>query len=255
MTENFPFRSSMNGFNRNDVIQYIDEILTEKAETENRIGELEKKIEALKSDNDFLRKLVNEMSSKLESASKCDECEIVKVYEARLGAAMLDAKRFSEILVQEANDKAAGLFADAYKSAEKTSDKAKAISANITEINTQFNASFRLLLDNMHALENSLEDFKGEVKASGSIFDFSTDFLPVHTEGTNNTVANDTDTADEGTSDTDTDSARSLIDEPVIPDLSVDFGDDKTEASSADAFVSVNFDDADEYDFKVDIDV
>ena len=42
MTENFPFRSSMNGFNRNDVIQYIDEILTEKAEMVHKLISKEK---------------------------------------------------------------------------------------------------------------------------------------------------------------------------------------------------------------------
>lgn len=258
MTENFPFRSSMSGFNRNDVIQYIDEMFAEKAKAENRIAELEKEVNALKTDNANLRHIIDEQSEKINSASKCNECEIVKVYEARLGAAMLDAKRFSEILVKEANDKAASLFADAFASADKTSVKAKDIAHNISEINKQFDISFKLLLDNMNMLGKSLESFKSEVKATGDMFDFSTDFLPISADnkyisetGTEPFIAPDTvSVPSQGMPSTISSSFD--FDMPQTVKLSSDSTED---SSSGEGVGPVNFDDADEFDIRVDVNV
>lgn len=180
MAENFSFRSSMNGFNRNEVIAYIDTLMKEKAELESRVSELENKVQELDSDNKTLREIIVDESKKNEeeNSNKCEECDIAKVYEARLGAAMLDAKRFSEILVKEANDKAAGMFSRAYESAEDTGTKAKAISENIVNINKQFNEAFRALLENMKNLGESLDEFKADVKDTGSVFTYNTDFAP-----------------------------------------------------------------------------
>lgn len=174
----YSFRSAMNGFNRNDVISYIDSIISEKVETEKKISELEKQIEELQSANDTLREIIveEEKKSEKERADKCEECELAKVYEARLGAAMLDAKRFSEILVKEANDKASDMFSKAYNSASDTSEKATEIAENIVKINKQFNESFNVLLANMKSLTDSLSVFKVEVKKTGASFDYKTDF-------------------------------------------------------------------------------
>lgn len=175
----YSFRSAMNGFNRNDVISYIDSIISEKVETEKKISELEKQIEELQSANDTLREIIveEEKKSEKERADKCEECELAKVYEARLGAAMLDAKRFSEILVKEANDKASDMFSKAYNSASDTSEKASEIAENIVKINKQFNESFNVLLANMKSLTDSLSVFKVEVKKTGASFDYKTDFI------------------------------------------------------------------------------
>lgn len=176
----YSFRSSMNGFNRNDVIAYIDTVLAEKVEIEKKVAELEKEIEELHAANDTLKEIIvdEEKKNEKELKNKCEECDLAKVYEARLGAAMLDAKRFSEILVKEANDKASGMFSKAYNSASDTLEKATEISEDIVRINKQFNDSFRGLLENMKSLNTSLDSFKCEVKKTGSSFDYKTDFTP-----------------------------------------------------------------------------
>ncbi len=176
----YSFRSSMNGFNRNDVIAYIDTVLAEKVEIEKKVAELEKEIEELHAANDTLKEIIvdEEKKNEKELKNKCEECDLAKVYEARLGAAMLDAKRFSEILVKEANDKASGMFSKAYNSASDTLEKATEISEDIVRINKQFNDSFRGLLENMKSLNASLDSFKCEVKKTGSSFDYKTDFTP-----------------------------------------------------------------------------
>ncbi len=312
MAENISFRSSMNGFNRNDVMAYIDTVLAEKAELQIKVAAIEKDIDSIKAaceeeisnsknsvlnfaetvakleseladmktDNEILRAVVaqanekellkdseiaaekellgakeNQYKTEIEQyksdaeqakaeieqlrarlavleaeraeadkqADKCSDCDIAKIYEARLGAAMLDAKRFSEILVKEANDKASDLFADAFSSAHATSVKAGAIAQSITDISNQFNVSFKVLLDNMKALGSTLDSFKSEVKLTGEKFDFTTEFAAFIGEAAENTAPVRAD--------------EIPATEDVIPALKR----------------NVNFDDADEFDFRVDV--
>ncbi len=263
MAENYSFRSSMNGFNRNDVMACIEGILNEKnaaeikaASLEARIAELEDKCTALEKNKTELisekdvkaaayeKQLaqIAQLEGKLAEAEseikslrgqisavsvaqekeKCSECDLSKVYEARLGAAMFDAKRFSEILVKEANDKASSLFASAYASANETSEKAKVISDEISAINNQFNASFGKLLENMSNLGKSLEGFMSDVKKTEAVYDFSTDFVPVKNKKAVEAAQN----ASENTS---------AVEVPMPHKI------------------DVNFDDADEFDIKVDL--
>lgn len=227
MPENFSFRSSMNGFNRNDVIAYIDSLIQEKQKLEAAVAEKENEISELKAEISALKDSISEAANKSDK-DKCSECDISKVYEARLGAAMLDAKRFSEILVKEANDKAADLFADAFTAVESTSAKASEISRDIADFNSQFNASFKVLLDNIGSLRKKLDGFKNEVDATGSMFNFTTHF-------------------DDSVSDGGDDAVKSDF---IHTDVFSKNG--KFSGSSADKG-NVNFDDADEYDFMVDI--
>lgn len=186
MSEKFSFRSAMNGFNRNDVIAYIDNLLREKAELEEKVAQLEEEVSGLNSTNDTLREIIVDDSKKSEETNKCEECDMAKIYEARFGAAMLDAKRFSETLVKEANDKAAALFSDACAKADDTLNKAKDISRNIESINSQFNKSFTDLLENMKKIEDSVASFKSQVGAGGKEFDYTSDFVSL-----NGTVKNE----------------------------------------------------------------
>ncbi len=305
MADNISFRSSMNGFNRNDVIAYIDIVLKEKAELQIKVAALEKDLEDTKAkceeeinncknsvldsaagneetiakleaelvdrktDNETLRAVIaqanekerlkdseiaaekelliakeNQYKAEIEQLKakiselendksdaenkqneKCADCDIAKVYEARLGAAMLDAKRFSEILVKEANDKASDLFADAFSSAHATSVKAGAIAESITDISNQFNVSFKVLLDNMKALGSTLDSFKKDVKITGEKFDFTTEFAAFTGEKSSEVTSVSAETAE------------LTVNEDIIPALKS----------------NVNFDDADEFDFRVDV--
>lgn len=180
MSENYSFRSSMNGFNRNDVIAYIDNLIREKTELEEQVARLREEISGLNSTNDTLRGIIVDETKKGEEVNKCDECDIAKVYEARFGAAMLDAKRFSEILVQEANEKVSELFSNACKSADDTLTKAKEISQNIEEITKSFNQSFSALGDNLKAIEESVSAFKAQTAQKNASVDNTVDFLSLN---------------------------------------------------------------------------
>lgn len=285
MSENYSFRSSMNGFNRNDVMACLEGILNEKAAAEVKASSLEEKVSLLEKKVSSLEEkcvaledekasVINENAQKLsyyenqfsdikaaemKSASlerelsaanseienlrfqlekarektvvkdKCAECELARVYEARLGAAMFDAKRFSEILVKEANDKASALFDSAYSSADATSAKAKEISKEISDINKQFNSAFKVLLENMTRLDRSLENFKGEVRTTGATYNFSTDFEPVKFNKASPEASSEE------------------------YDSSIEKAVENGEENSILHNTDVNFDDADEFDIKVDL--
>lgn len=214
MSDTYSFRSAINGFNRVDVLTYIDNLLKEKAELASKIDSLNEKISGLENEASELKAEIEKAKADVEKAAastdKCDGCDISKQYEARLGAAMFDAKRFSEILVKEANDKASELFADAFSCADATGAGVQKIAHDIVNINTQFNQSFKSLLDNMNALAKSLDTFKKETKISGKKFNYSTDF-------------------------------------------SSENASDSFVAGISEARREVNFDDADEYDIRVDV--
>ncbi|MBE6791468.1 MAG: hypothetical protein E7535_09820 [Ruminococcaceae bacterium] len=303
MSENYSFRSAINGFNRNDVMSCIENILYEKHAAEDQVSILESKLSSLEekcvsleeksasleekcislekelatekddnaqkiafcesrvtdvktfeikidalekdlekanAENDNLRMLLAKSQENSAVKDKCAECDLARVYEARLGAAMLDAKRFSEILVKEANDKASVLFASASASADSTSVRAKEIASEITAVKNSLVASFNGLLDNMSKLESSLESFKSNVTATGSAYNFSTDFEPLKVNAAEAKAAG--------------------IVAPVAVSAAV--GEETENTPEADSQnksrfpedPDVNFDDADEFDIKVNLD-
>ena len=288
MSENYSFRSSLNGFNRNDVMSCIENILGEKSAAEEKVSMLEnsvsaleekcsalekdlaaakneseqrksfyekqftdvktveikadglaKELEKVNAENESLRVLLAKAQENTAVKDKCAECDIARVYEARLGAAMLDAKRFSEILVKEANDKASGLFASASASADSTSVRAREIASEITAIKENLVSSFNTLLENMSNLESSLDSFKANVTATGTAYNFSTDFVS----------AKETETVKEAVDVIEpAENAVSAADEEIVAKTQPE------EESRLHIKPDVNFDDADEFDIKVNLD-
>lgn len=287
MSENYSFRSAINGFNRSDVMSCIENILFEKnaaadqvsilesklssleekyaalekelataknvdaqksafyekqvSDVKNfeiKIDTLEKELEKANAENENLRMLLTKSQANSAVKDKCADCDLERVYEARLGAAMLDAKRFSEILVKEANDKASGLFASASASADSTSVKAKEIASEITSIKESLIVSFNSLLDNMANLESSLDSFKSNVTATGSVYNFSTDFEPVKQMKSE-------------------DMRAEVFASEKIPEAGFNAVTDEAQIETENRNSSnpdVNFDDADEFDIKVNLD-
>ncbi len=156
MAESITFRKAVNGFNRTDVINYINDLITEK-------DELAKKAEELRAENEAGKQLIAELEEKVAKASDCATCDLAKKNEVRIGAAMLDARRFSDLIVDEANTKSSKMYEaaalDAYDSAEKTAELAGMI-RNTAE---EYANSFKELLNKMTALSDSLSAFGNDV--------------------------------------------------------------------------------------------
>lgn len=170
MADNYSFRSSVNGFNRNDVMAFVEKILEESEKQKEKINSLEQEIEKKNTEIEQLKAELN------DNSGKCDTCDIAKVYEARLGAAMLDAKRFSEVLVKEANDTAFNMLSAACETAGSTSKKADEISGEIKNIADSFNESFNKLFEQMSTLGKGLKDFISEIDTNSKQFVYDTDF-------------------------------------------------------------------------------
>lgn len=223
MSDKYSFRSSMNGFNRSDVINYIEGMITEKvelikklSELENEVSRLEKEVSELKNESDTLRNIITDESQKAEAVNMCDDCPVSKKYEARLGAAMLDAKRFSEVLVKEANDKVADTYNNAYNDAEKTYTDTVRLIESINTVNSQMNNSFASLVNNLKNVSVSLDSFKKNIKSNESSYSYPTEFADA--------VLNNGNAKNE--------------------DINVKYGIPNS---------GVDFDDADEYEIRVDV--
>lgn len=166
MSENITFRSSFNGFSRVEVMNFISELMKEKEEIEKKYAELE-----TKAAEDA--KLIAELTEKVKNAADCDSCDLAKQNEVKIGAAMLDARRFSDLIVDEANEKSAKMYeaasSDAFSAAEKASELADKIRSTADE----YAAEFETLITKMSSLFDALSEFGTSVSKNEKAFESS----------------------------------------------------------------------------------
>lgn len=156
MSENITFRTAFVGFNREDVINYIKKLMSEKEDEVKRLAELEGKCEA-----DSIR--LAELEEKIKNAADCASCDLAKKNEARIGAAMLDARRFSELIVDEANARSAEMYGAASVDAYSSSQKAVELADKMKTMAEEYAAAFDELLGKMTGLADTLGSFGNEV--------------------------------------------------------------------------------------------
>ena len=168
MEKDFVFRSSVfGGFNKQDVMAYLAAINAETADLKQRydaaardaeiflkrITELEaevsenaslaaqidtEKAKSIELENELVRLTKeNEMNrasmAVLESEKEklTQDCEKLKAVESQLGAAMLDARLYSEKLVSQATAKVSEINKETGQAITKTAGKIGALSGNI----------------------------------------------------------------------------------------------------------------------------
>ena len=143
MMDNITFRSSVGGFNRADVIQYIKEILEQNETLSDRVSTLEKKLAACEAQN--AEKDSSIMRLEAENRAMRDAQNDVR----QLGAAMFDARRFSDQLIREANGKISSMM----ETAKGTSSR----------LNETVESLLTLLASSEDAILNSLTEVNGEL--------------------------------------------------------------------------------------------
>lgn len=174
MSDKIKFRSSVNGFNRNEVISYIEGILREKEELSAAKERLSEENSRLKAECDAKSGEAENAKKELEyEKRKCGGCSISRKAEEKLGAAMFEAKRFSDTLINDAKKRSALMFesasvkaADAVKTAEQLSDSVAAcgeavanIAAAVDGIKEKLSSFDSLLSDGENnAAEDAAED-------------------------------------------------------------------------------------------------
>lgn len=196
MSSDFVFRkAAFGGFNRDDVIAYINSLKVNEAKLSTEISLAEKNVEDLSKENNELKEkiesLVFEYEAKLNMLAESHNQEIESIkseYEEKLqnsiladrsaeekiGTAMIDVRRYADLLLQETCQKIDKMSDDADLAASKTLARVLDVTSGIQAFSDKLNS---ILIDMINENENickELTDFKGTLKvpfetASGKI--------------------------------------------------------------------------------------
>lgn len=153
MSESIKFRSSVNGFNRNEVISYIENLLKEKEQLLRENELLKAECAARGDEAEAVRKEL------AEEKKKCDGCDIARKAEAKLGATMLEAKRFSESLVNDAQSRVKSVFDAASLKASSAANTAGQISDKLFEVLKMCNDTVSAVAKNVDGIKEMLASF------------------------------------------------------------------------------------------------
>lgn len=196
MTSDYIFRkATFGGFNREDVIAYISTIKAEEANIQASLAEEKKK-------NEELSKLLQDAEEKLSAAEKDCESKIESITEShkseiesikqeyeeklqnsiladrsaeeRVGSAMIDVRRYADLLIHETCEKIEKMSDDADNATAKTLSRVLDISSGIQAFSDKLNGILSDILMENEDLCKELTGFKGSLRlpfetASGKI--------------------------------------------------------------------------------------
>lgn len=196
MASDFIFRkATFGGFNRDDVINYINQVkmneeklglsLKEKEEEINLLrqqlsdaesineslkNEYEEKISTLNESHiNELESIKNEYEEKIQNGILADRSA-----EERVGSAMIDVRRYADLLIQETCDKIEKMSDDADNATAKTLSRVLDISSGIQTFSDKLNSILKDILEENENICKELTGFKGTLRlpfdeASGKI--------------------------------------------------------------------------------------
>lgn len=196
MGSDYIFRkASFGGFNRDDVINYINQsklneeklnlLIKEKdneinllrqqlsdAETEknNIIKDCEEKLSALNESHiSEIESIKNEYEEKIQNGILADRSA-----EERVGSAMIDVRRYADLLIQETCTKIEKMSDDADNATAKTLSRVLDISAGIQTFSDKLNSILKDILEENESICKELTGFKGTLRlpfeeASGKV--------------------------------------------------------------------------------------
>ncbi len=173
------------GFKKSDVLALIEELQAETAETKasldakreealelkNKIEELQEKLEELTVVNEKLNekeKEIAELNQKLEDALNenkqlseksvefDEKSEKLRRAEKQIGAAYIDARRYSDDLVENAKSKAKDIGAFASQDIKREAAEIESLLKDVDVISRKFNSSIEQLHKDVYALSSKL---------------------------------------------------------------------------------------------------
>lgn len=169
MREDMKFRSAVNGFNKADVMSCIEKLMNENAQQKQKIKELEDQLIVCQTS-------LSEAKTESENKDMCAKCDAAKVAQAQLGAAMLDAKRFSEMLMKDANDKSAQVLNKAMQDVGISMDTANELAEELKKTKDNFVSVLDNLSDELSVIILSFMEFRSDLNNKGLQYNFTTDF-------------------------------------------------------------------------------
>ena len=186
MPSDYVFRkASFGGFNREDVISYISKLLADAENMKKALDTAEKNnAELNKQLQDSQRQLDNiraEHQAEIDSlvASHKTETENIKSEyeeklqnaaladrsaEERVGTAMIDVRRYADLLITETCDKIDRMAEDADNATAKTLSRVLDISSGIQTFSDKLNAILADILSENEEICKELTGFKGSLK-------------------------------------------------------------------------------------------
>lgn len=196
MSSDFVFRkATFGGFNRDDVIAYINALKLNESKYNAEMTESDKKIKALEAEIEELKNKIDAVSSdyeeKINNINTChnQEIESIKIeYEEKLqnsiladrsaeekvGSAMIDVRRYADLLIQETCQKIDKMSEDADSAAAKTLSRVLDITSGIQTFSDKLNNILNDMICENENICKELTGFKGSLKipfetASGKI--------------------------------------------------------------------------------------
>ena len=163
------FRNAVNGFNKTDVMTCIEKLMSEIADQKKQIKELEDQLFVCRTS-------LSEAKTESQNKDMCKNCDAVKVAQAQLGAAMLDAKRFSEMLMKDANDKSAQVLNKAMQDVSDSVDTANLLSEELKKAKESFNSTLDNLSEELATIILSFMEFQSALSEREQQYNFTTDF-------------------------------------------------------------------------------
>jgi cell division septum initiation protein DivIVA len=184
MAEIPSFRTSINGFHRGDVINFIKKILDENAFLTEILSRVREENSALQAEIESCREQIEGFHTDRQN-------------EQVLGRAMYDVRRFSDERVREANDQAKAIMSDAAAAAEDVSSQVDVIAEQTGAFEACFNESIASVTAQMTALRDLLDVFRKDVAEKSTVFVKPDDFeLPKKADQTETEDAESAETED-----------------------------------------------------------
>ena len=164
------------GFNRKDVLAYIEQLQNKLAALRTDFDALDSQVRVLQRENAQIPELLKQAEEKAElekvneelcerireleaGQSRADEeYEKVKAAEAQLGAAFVDARRYSDEIVSAARDRAADVSKQASDDIALKAEQIRSVAAEADRITLD-------MRQKMEALSRSISDLSGKMSS------------------------------------------------------------------------------------------
>lgn len=163
VAQTFTFRSAVNGFHRGDVVKYIGDLMEENASLKKQVETLRVLGKTLTAESASQKAEIERLQAALQQAEARPRESGRKLDAARLGEAMYDVRRFSDLLISEANEKTGALFSKAADAAEGAEERLDTLSFRTAELENETAQAFADIKAKLDALSAELNAFRSGV--------------------------------------------------------------------------------------------
>ncbi len=170
MAQTITFRSAVNGFHRGDVVKYIGELMEENAALKQQVETLRVLGKTLTAETGAQKAEIERLQAALEKAQTKGQEGGRQLDAARLGEALYDARRFSDLLIGEAREKTGAMFDRAARTADGSSERIGALTAQTAALQAQIEEALSGIEANLAALDGEMRAFSGGINDDRDAF-------------------------------------------------------------------------------------